>query len=255
MQHASTFIFRTPEDPEGHRHEHAQFMIGIEGTSNLVLDGKHISVDNRQGCVIPSSAYHVFAGAGANKNLTINFDTRYASDLVKRISERPRTFSLDRSLRTFLQFSAMELPEYSGCPEIGRDNFSSQVIAVLTSMLGKRIFSHLTEKRRIDLKKIDAYLDKVLHRKVSIEKLARESGISPSYFYTLFKQEIGITPHRYITEKRLAKARLMLEMTSLSIADISYETGFSSQSALNNSFKKEYGCTPGSIRKSFSLHH
>ncbi len=254
MQPASTFIFSTPEEAEGHHHEYAQFMIGIEGITNLELDGNKVCVDNLLGCVIPSSAYHVFAGVGKNKNLTINFDIRYASDLVKRICEKPRTFSLDHSLRTFLKFSALELPEFSGSPDIGRDNFSSQVISVLTTMLGKRIFSRCDEERRIDLPRIDTYLGQRLRQKLSIEMLAKESGISPSYFYTLFKRETGVTPHRYITEKRLAKARLMLETTSLSIAEISYETGFSSQSALNNSFRKEYGCTPGSIRQSLPLH-
>lgn len=254
MQPAATYIFRTPEDSEGHHHEYAQFMIGIEGVTNLELDGKKVSINNSQGCVIPSSTYHVFSGVGVNKNLTINFDMRYANDLVKRISEQPRTFSLDRSLRTFLQFSAMELPEFSGSPNIGQDNFSNQVIVILTSMLGDRIFNHLDKRRRIDLNWINTYLEKRLHKKISIEQLARESGISPSYFYTLFKEEIGVTPHRYITEKRLEKARLMLETTSLSIVDISYETGFSSQSALNNSFRKEYGYTPGSVRKSSPFH-
>lgn len=249
MQPVSTFLYRTPESPRKHRHDHAQLVVGIEGLSRITVEGEEMIVDKMLGCIIPSQTYHVFAGIGDNRNLTVNFNLRYAGDLAKRICEQPRVFELDRSIQTFLQFAALELPEFNGSANIGHDSFCQHVIAVLTSLLNAKIFNPHDNSKRISIARIDEYIERRLRKKIPVNELARESRISSSHFYTLFLQETGMTPHRYINEKRLEKAMFMLCSTSLSISEISYETGFCSQSAFSNSFKKRYGQPPGRMRR------
>ena len=244
-----TFIYQTPESPERHKHEHAQLMIGIEGITDIEIEDSRLELNQMLGCVIPSQTYHRFSGARDNLNLTINFDLKHSTDIVKRICESPRTFTLDKSLQTFLKFSALELPKYQGSTDIGRSHFCQNFISIFTKLLSDRLLSHPEAEKRIDIGKIDRYLEGNMDRRIPVSDLARISHISPSHFYILFRQEEGVTPHQYILEKRLERAMFLLKTSHLSITDISYMTGFSSQSALSNSFKKRYSITPGSAKR------
>ncbi len=79
-------------------------------------------------------------------------------------------------------------------------------------------------------------------------ELASVIGISPTYFASLFKQAMGISPQQYIIQQRVERAKLMLLKTDLTIADIALQVGFSSQSHLTQQFKRLTGITPKQIR-------
>jgi AraC family transcriptional regulator len=85
---------------------------------------------------------------------------------------------------------------------------------------------------------------------LSLEELALAAGISRFHFLRLFKNTFGMTPHRFIMEQRIGSARLMLEETSLPIAEIAATTGFSSQSHLCTAMRRSLGLTPGQWRRS-----
>jgi transcriptional regulator GlxA family with amidase domain len=87
-----------------------------------------------------------------------------------------------------------------------------------------------------------------LDRDLSLAELAKTINISPTYFASLFKQAIEISPHQYVIQQRVERAKLMLSKTDLAIADIAFEVGFSSQSHLNQQFKRLTGMTPKQIR-------
>ncbi len=57
---------------------------------------------------------------------------------------------------------------------------------------------------------------------------------------------MGISPHQYVIQQRVERAKSMLSKTDLTIADIAFQTGFSSQSHLTQQFKRITGMTPSS---------
>jgi AraC family transcriptional regulator len=61
-----------------------------------------------------------------------------------------------------------------------------------------------------------------------LAELARVINISPTYFASLFKQAMGISPHQYVIQQRVEKAKLMLKKMDIAIADIALQVGFSS---------------------------
>jgi len=105
-----------------------------------------------------------------------------------------------------------------------------------------RSLTHTQLQQAIDY--IYAHLD----RDLSLVELAEVINISPTYFASLFKQAMGISPHQYVIQQRVERAKVMLSKTDLAIADIALQVGFSSQSHLTQQFKRFTGMTPKQVR-------
>jgi AraC family transcriptional regulator len=101
--------------------------------------------------------------------------------------------------------------------------------------------SPMVRKRVLEL--IDARLEKG----VSIDELAREAGLSPSYFMRAFRRAVGRPAHQYILTLRLERAYRLLEQSGASLSDIALRTGFSDQAHFTRLFKRQFGVTPGVI--------
>lgn len=92
------------------------------------------------------------------------------------------------------------------------------------------------------------YINAHLDQDIKLADIAGLVGISHYYFCHLFKQTVGITPHKYLTQQRIEKAKLLLKNRELSIAEIAIECGFTDQSHLSKHFKRLVGLTPKAMR-------
>ncbi len=100
------------------------------------------------------------------------------------------------------------------------------------------------------LDKIDRFIDAEAAEKIDLGALARLAGMPLAAFSRTFKTATGKTPYQYVLTRRIAMARSMLSTTRLSLAEIAYQCGFSSQSHMTDVFKTKVGVSPGIIRKS-----
>jgi AraC family transcriptional regulator len=101
---------------------------------------------------------------------------------------------------------------------------------------------------RVQIQQVIDYIHTHLNRDLSLPELASVVSISPTYFASLFKQAMRISPHQYVIKERVERAKVMLSKTDLAIADIALELGFSSQSHLTQQFKRLTGVTPKEAR-------
>lgn len=99
------------------------------------------------------------------------------------------------------------------------------------------------------LSKVLDYIDANLDKNIKLADLARLLGMSPFHFSRLFKQSIGITPHQYLSQQRVERAKRLLKKSDRSIVDISLECGFSSHSHLSKQFRQFTGITPKNYRQ------
>jgi AraC family transcriptional regulator len=74
------------------------------------------------------------------------------------------------------------------------------------------------------------YVQTNLEYDVKLSDLCKVAGMSQYYFIRLFKQSLGITPHQYLTQQRIERAKELLKYQKISIAEISLRCGFTSQS-------------------------
>ncbi len=99
------------------------------------------------------------------------------------------------------------------------------------------------------VQEIKRYIDNRLPAPVAMTELAASLGKSPSQITRLFRREYGVSPYRYLTDKRLELARIMLEQTRKSIKEIAGELNFTDAYYFSNLFKTRYQVSPQSFRR------
>ncbi len=98
------------------------------------------------------------------------------------------------------------------------------------------------------LRPILDYIDANLDANLSLEVLAGLAGVETHRFGRAFKRKVGEPPHQYVLARRIETARALLSITDQPIADVAYATGFSSQSHMTTTFRREVGVTPARVR-------
>jgi len=102
----------------------------------------------------------------------------------------------------------------------------------------------LKEKRSDSVEQAIAFVNEHLCEDISLEKVAKHVSLSPVYFHKLFKSATGMTLHRFVEELRIKKAMDLLVSTRMTLTEIAYECGFSSQSYFSYVFKRCVKTTP-----------
>lgn len=94
-----------------------------------------------------------------------------------------------------------------------------------------------------------AFMERCFYRRLPMTEVAAEAGVSEKYLCRLFKKKTGMPPVRYLASVRMKNARRLLETTPLTVAQIASATGFPSQPAFSESFRKYYGVYPSRMRE------
>ncbi|MCX8004016.1 MAG: AraC family transcriptional regulator [Burkholderiaceae bacterium] len=92
-----------------------------------------------------------------------------------------------------------------------------------------------------------------LGQPLTVAALAAVVGFSPAQFARLLKNTTGQSPHQYVLQIRLGRARELVLQDKLSLAAIAVETGFSSQSHMTSAFARMFGAPPGEMRRAARL--
>ncbi len=93
------------------------------------------------------------------------------------------------------------------------------------------------------------FINQNLHEDLTLSVIADKVYLSPTYFARLFKNEIGLTFHEYLTQSRIRKAAHLLKETSLNISEISQRIGYSDPNYFSQVFKRLMKISPSEFRK------
>jgi len=95
-----------------------------------------------------------------------------------------------------------------------------------------------------------AYLRARFYEPVSLDKLARETRLSPFHLARSFTEHFGLPPHAYQNHLRIERARVLLR-AGVSATDVAVQVGFSDQSHFIRRFKQICRVTPGDYARAF----
>lgn len=112
-----------------------------------------------------------------------------------------------------------------------------KIIGVRDTISGRR-YSDIIEIAKDQIRKT------YMSDEISLNTIAAEVGMSPSYFSSIFSKEMGKTFVEYLTEIRMDRAKELLMCSSMKTSEIGYEVGYKDPHYFSYIFKKTQNCTP-----------
>jgi AraC family transcriptional regulator len=97
---------------------------------------------------------------------------------------------------------------------------------------------------REKLVRVVEYIQDQLNADLTVSGIAQAVSMSPDHFTKLFKSSTGQTPHEYLVEARVRKAKELLTTGKFTISEAAFHVGFVDQSHLTRHFKKVFGLRP-----------
>lgn len=116
-----------------------------------------------------------------------------------------------------------------------------KIIGVRDTISGRR-YSDIIEIAKDQIRKT------YMSDEISLNTIAAEVGMSPSYFSSIFSKEMGKTFVEYLTEIRMDRAKEFLMCSSMKTSEIGYEVGYKDPHYFSYIFKKTQNCTPKEFR-------
>jgi YesN/AraC family two-component response regulator len=110
------------------------------------------------------------------------------------------------------------------------------------------MFEHIPSKNSEIIKKAIRYISKNYANSLTLELVANQVHLNPTYFSTLFKQSTGSSFKEYLNMVRVEESKRLLSNTDYSLIDIAIATGFEDQSYFTKVFKRYTGLTPKQFR-------
>jgi AraC family transcriptional regulator len=100
--------------------------------------------------------------------------------------------------------------------------------------------------RRLNL--VDELIEARMDGKLSVAEIAAALGLSSGFFTRAFKAAVGTTPHAYIVDRRISRARRLLRCADLGLADVAAAAGFASHAHMAAQFRQRLGVAPSALR-------
>lgn len=236
------------------RHSHEGFMIGVieQGGCKFSYRGAtHVAGAGSLVFINPGEA-HDGSGAEAARMTyralypEVTLLQRAASELADRQHGIPSfpepvipdglSSALVRRLHQVLELSLSPL-ERESC-------FLETFAQVLVRYAEQRPVPSPVGKEHQAIKRTLDYLEAYYSEQVTLAQLASVANLSPFHFLRVFRAELGLPPHAYLTQVRVAHAKALLSL-GMPLPQVALETGFVDQSHLTRHFKRHVGVPPG----------
>ena len=270
-QHGTTsfplacYYRRLDDDPVSwHYHAEFEIIIKISGEVSVLVPEKAIHLTSSSVCFLNSGELHSMASPSDGNNLlhSLVFSPRliggssesvfYLKYIKPLVDSAMRCAVLEDGEAYDLIESVYKecLAETSGYEMRVRNLLSTFLLKLLSLSAFKassQSESEIRNEKRI--KQMLSFIQERASSAIEVEDIAGSASISRRECLRCFRQTLGTTPSKYLSDYRLEKAAEMLRSTKLRVIDISTECGFEDTSYFTRVFSKKYGMTPRDYRK------
>jgi AraC family transcriptional regulator len=255
---------QSAHDTGEHRHQmHILTMVTSNTPINQEIDGKsqyHLEGQNNA-FILPAGTLHrcdwqqdiEFMFVGLDSHIFI----QVGQELVNpdRIELIPHFATIqDPLIQGILLTLKQELISGGINTHLFVDQLKTTLVAHLLRSYGvqkAQIATYADGLPRYKLNQLLDYIEAHLDWNLELEDLAQQVDMSQFYFSRLFKQSLGITPHQYVIQQRVERAKQLLRQGELSLVEVALECGFANQGHLNRHFKRLTGTTPKEIARMY----
>lgn len=131
------------------------------------------------------------------------------------------------------------------------EEFGSCIDRLKISLYNNEVKEKPVVKKERVITGITKYMQEHLSEDVSLHILSEEFHLNSQYISQLFRNEIGVNFLTYLTNIRMEHAKKLLLSSSLSIAEVSEQSGYGDYRVFTKVFKKSEGITPSQYRRDF----
>lgn len=231
-----------------HSHEHAQLVFGLSGQLDFEVDGRGSQVVQQSFVVVPSGAHHACGSPNGSRCLVLDVPSDHwvaqslgeHADASRRLLDSPGRLPLDRG--------QSQLVSWLAGSQVNDPLIAQQGAILLLASLNSAAPGSVGG-RRLPYAALNAHIDQYAAYPLQVADLARIAGLSGARLHARFVSECGQTPMDYIRSRRLHKAVQLLRESELPIGEIASRVGYSSQSAFAAAVLREFGASPGKLRR------
>ena len=253
------------------RHEFFEIIYIYAGKTNIQVRDRTLPAESGDLVVIGPNLYHRVSHKPHDdlKLVSMNFqpeiarsgkaageDEYYLSPFLYQGSDFPHVISKRENLSgevfELILKIYRELPASTLLNRMAIRTYLKMILFLLFKHYANRIGSvEMLDCERKNLERLQPVFDLLEHsfaQPLKVQDAARVCAMSSSHFMRFFKVTIGQTFGSYLTSFRIAKAQCLLMNREVSIAEISHQVGFCSQSYFGEVFRALVGTTPRSYR-------
>ncbi|MGJ7030082.1 helix-turn-helix domain-containing protein [Niabella hirudinis] len=247
----------------------------VKGTAKIIYNDS--SVNLKEGMIYLTPSYknhsyqcdgdlslvyiHIYEATGSNLSIfdLADFPTEIKTDpLIKNLVYRLLKTNPNRELHNFDPKSY----DYQSrlFQNIALQNKLPLSLEMETQGILNQLLARFLELASFENLDTDSRILKALHtihqhisETISIGTLSSICALTNDHFIRLFKKEMGITPNKYIIQKKIERAQLLLLIRPVPVKELAYSLGFDNIPYFNRLFKHQTGNTPGSYRKKMHI--
>jgi AraC-like DNA-binding protein len=239
-----------------HTHPAWEFYLQMHGLSRWQAAGQVFSL--QPGCLLavaPGVVHHM-AGRPAEHHhfyfaaVDLAVVRRRHRDLDAWWNDAPEVIHRGEAHAVAAPFAHLtrELTTRTELAETGLQLAVDQLVLEVTRLLAPRPPSPVHSVHPAVLRVRDL-LDRDYARRWTLRELSEEAGLAATYLAALFTAEVGMSPHRYLTEQRIEHACRLLRHSTLPVTAIGIDIGFSSGQHFARTFRQITGRTPTAYRR------
>lgn len=242
----------TPENwtRPGEWEDAAKLYAPVSGSAWLSVHGRRVLLRPRQLYLVPPHAW--LAHAAPRKMIVLWMHFRANSPwLDARLARIGRALPLPAELaRRWRPI----LASFSAAPKALAPALTCRVHAMLLDVVGVALAqapvqSSTAESLHEKLEPALRYMDEHADEALALHQIAATVQMSPEHFHRLFRKLLQTTPHAYLLQRRMAKARRLLAEGTLNVSQVAGACGYEDPFYFSRVFHKRYGQSPREYRQ------
>lgn len=242
-----------------HWHEHLEFDLVLSGMIRGYVNQKQVEIGADDFFFVNSGELHETKADDSAPFRTVTILLSY--QLLKEYSPKIDNYEFDFQGNDTAKQKIIELMKECARIFERKEEYYKLELSILLRKIGYVLLTDCKRRKEVvntnrelkdmrQIKKILSYMEDNYENNFTLNAIAGEIGMSPTYFSRFFKKCTGESYYNYLNRIRLYHARLELMNSESNITAIAYNNGFSNVKSFIEVFKKVYHVTPAKYRSS-----
>jgi len=234
-------------------------IVNLKGNGFVKMHNKNHLIKENTIVLIPKNIAHIYGSSEQNpwEIYWIHFNGSKAKYYLPQYNTKDiliKTLTIDQLAKILPLFtSIIDTLEYN--MTINNVIHASTLLSQLLSYLF--IYSDIsiesTDKKTVYFVQVLEYLNKELHKHISLDDIASHINLSKSQLNLIFKEKTGLSPVQFFIRLKIQKACRLLNLTDLQINEIAIKVGYEDPYFFTRIFRKIMGVSPSQYRNNKSM--